>query len=141
MLLKLILTIFCWFSVLPIIYGLNFGPTYNLIIISVYVALLFVMFVLSRLSTKLMVCILFLGTYLILSKLPNQESLLKAGNFFIIFAAFLPSLWLLRSTAMTMPSVRKTQKLLSELISSKVLSGIQVNSHILGAIGAHGQVS
>ena len=134
MFLKLILTIFCWFSVLPIIYGLNFGPTYNLIIISVYVALLFVMFILSRLSTKLMVCILFLGTYLILSKLPNQESLLKAGKFFIIFAAFLPSLWLLRSTAMTMPSVKKTQKLLSDLISSKILSGIQVTSHILGGV-------
>ena len=118
MFLKLILTIFCWLAVLPIIYGFSFGPIYNFIIIGVYLSLLFVMFILSRLTTKLMVCVLFLGTYLILSELPNQESLLKAGNFFIIFAAFLPSLWLLRSTAMTMPSVKKTQKLLSDLVST-----------------------
>jgi hypothetical protein len=134
MFLKLILTIFCWLAVLPIIYGFSFGPIYNFIIIGVYLLLLFVMFILSRLTTKLMVCVLFLGTYLILSELPNQESLLKAGNFFIIFAAFLPSLWLLRSTAMTMPSVKKTQKLLSDLVSTKVLSGIQVTSHILGGV-------
>ena len=134
MFLKLILTIFCWLAVLPIIYGFSFEPIYNFIIIGVYLSLLFVMFILSRLTTKLMVCVLFLGTYLILSELPNQESLLKAGNFFIIFAAFLPSLWLLRSTAMTMPSVKKTQKLLSDLVSTKVLSGIQVTSHILGGV-------
>ena len=134
MIIKLILTIFCWLAVLPIIYGFNFGSIYDFIIIFVYAVLLLVMFLLSRLSTKLMVCLLFLGTYLILSEFPNSESLLKAGNFFIIFAAFLPSLWLLRSTAMTMPSVKKTQKLLSDLISSKVLSGIQVTSHILGGV-------
>ena len=134
MFLKLILTIFCWLAVLLIIYGFSFEPIYNFIIIGVYLSLLFVMFILSRLTTKLMVCVLFLGTYLILSELPNQESLLKAGNFFIIFAAFLPSLWLLRSTAMTMPSVKKTQKLLSDLVSTKVLSGIQVTSHILGGV-------
>ena len=87
MFLKLILTLFCWLAVLPIIYGFSFGPIYNFIIIGVYLSLLFVMFILSRLTTKLMVCVLFLGTYLILSELPNQ-SLLKAGNFFIIFAAF-----------------------------------------------------
>ena len=63
-----------------------------------------------------------------------MKSLLKAGNFFIIFSAFLPSLWLLRSTAITMPSVEKTQKLLSNLTSTKILSGLQVTSHILGGV-------
>ena len=97
MFLKLVLTIFCWLAVLPIIYGLSFGPIYNYVILCVYLSLLLIMFILSRLTTKLMICVLFFGTYLILSEIPNQESLLKAGNFFIIFAAFLPSLWLIRS--------------------------------------------
>ena len=66
--------------------------------------------------------LLFVVTYFILPNLPREEELARAGNFFIIFAAFLPSLWLLRATAITMPSVKKTQKLLSELISTKILS-------------------
>ncbi|MDA9649021.1 hypothetical protein N9T54_01245 [Alphaproteobacteria bacterium] len=78
--------------------------------------------------------LLFFVTYLILPNLPREEELARAGNFFIIFAAFLPSLWLLRATAITMPSVEKTQKLLSELISTKILSGLQVTSHILGGV-------
>jgi hypothetical protein len=92
------------------------------------------MLVLSRRVTKLVICLLLISTWLILPELPNEEALWKAGNFFIIFSAFLPSLWLLRSTAITMPSVAKTQKLLSELTSTKILSGLQVTSHILGGV-------
>ena len=131
MILKLILTMFCWVAVLPIVYGFNFGENYNLLIIYVYVTLLVLMFVLSRLGTKLVVSLLLISTWLILPQMPDNASLLKAGNFFIIFSAFLPSLWLLRSTATTMPSVEKTQKLLSNLTSTKILSGLQVTSHIL----------
>ena len=134
MILKLILTIFCWLAVLPIVYGLNFGTYYNILIISVYASLLFIMFVFSRLTTKFIICILFSATYLILKELPSKDNLWQAGNFFIIFSAFLPSLWLLRSTAITMPSVEKTQRLLSNLASSKILSGIQVTSHVLGGV-------
>ena len=134
MIFKLILTIFCWLSVLPIVYGFNFGIYYNYSIISVYVLLLFLMFIFSRHITKIIIMLLFVVTYLILPNLPREEELARAGNFFIIFAAFLPSLWLLRATAITMPSVEKTQKLLSELISTKILSGLQVTSHILGGV-------
>ena len=134
MVLKLILTLFCWLSVLPIVYGLKFGIYYNNLIVFVYVLLLLLMFALSRQSTKIVICLLFFVSYLILPNLPNEASLRRAGNFFIIFAAFLPSLWLLRSTAITMPSVEKTQKLLSDLISTKILSGLQVTSHILGGV-------
>ena len=134
MIFKLILTIFCWLSVLPIVYGFNFGIYYNYSIISVYVLLLFLMFIFSRHITKIIIILLFVVTYFILPNLPREEELARAGNFFIIFAAFLPSLWLLRATAVTMPSVKKTQKLLSELISTKILSGLQVTSHILGGV-------
>ncbi|MDC0543941.1 hypothetical protein OAO68_02460 [Alphaproteobacteria bacterium] len=92
------------------------------------------MFIFSRHITKIIIMLLFVVTYLILPNLPSEEELSRAGNFFIIFAAFLPSLWLLRATAITMPSVKKTQKLLSELISTKILSGLQVTSHILGGV-------
>ena len=134
MIFKLILTIFCWLYVLPIVYGFNFGIYYNYSIISVYVLLLFLMFIFSRHITKMIIILLFVVTYFILPNLPREEELARAGNFFIIFAAFLPSLWLLRATAITMPSVKKTQKLLSELISTKILSGLQVTSHILGGV-------
>ena len=125
---------FCWVAVLPIVYGFNFDQNYNLLIISVYVALLILMFVLSRFGTKVVISLLLISTWLILPEMPSDEALLKAGNFFIIFSAFLPSLWLLRSTAITMPSVEKTQKLLSNLTSTKILSGLQVTSHILGGV-------
>ncbi len=134
MIIKLILTIFCWLAVLPIIYGFNFGINYNFFIIVVYALLLLIMFIFSRFTTKIIICVLFSATYLILQDLPGEESFWKAGNFFIIFSAFLPSLWLLRSTAITMPSVAKTQNLLSNLVSTKILSGIQVTSHVLGGV-------
>ena len=53
MVFKLILTIFCWFSVLPIVYGFNFGIYYNYSIISVYVLLLFLMFIFSIKQNKI----------------------------------------------------------------------------------------
>ena len=134
MIIKLILTIFCWLAVLPIVYGFNFGINYNFFIIVIYALLLLIMFTFSRFTTKIIICILFSATYLILQDLPSEESFWKAGNFFIIFSAFLPSLWLLRSTAITMPSVAKTQNLLSNLVSTKILSGIQVTSHVLGGV-------
>ena len=134
MIIKLILTIFCWLAVLPIVYGFNFGINYNFFIIVVYALLLLIMFIFSRFTTKIIICVLFSATYLILQDLPSEESFWKAGNFFIIFSAFLPSLWLLRSTATTMPSVAKTQNLLSNLVSTKILSGIQVTSHVLGGV-------
>jgi hypothetical protein len=134
MLLKLILTTFCWFAVLPIVYGFHFGDYYNYFIIGCYIILLILMFTLSKHVTKLVTCLLLISTWLILPEFPNEQALWKAGNFFIIFSAFLPSLWLLRSTAITMPSVAKTQKLLSELTSTKIISGLQVTSHILGGV-------
>ena len=134
MILKLILTIFCWVAVLPIVYGFNFGNYYNYGIICIYVILLLLMFALSRSGTKLVVCLLLIATWLILPDLPDERTLWKAGNFFIIFSAFLPSLWLLRSTAITMPSVEATQKLLSNLSASKILAGLQVTSHVLGGV-------
>ncbi len=134
MIIKLILTIFCWLAVLPIVYGFNLGINYNFFIIVVYALLLLIMFIFSRFTTKIIICVLFSTTYLILQDLPSEESFWKAGNFFIIFSAFLPTLWLLRSTAITMPSVAKTQNLLSNLVSTKILSGIQVTSHVLGGV-------
>ena len=47
MIIKLILTIFCWLAVLPIIYGFSFGIHYNFFIILVYASLLFIMFIFS----------------------------------------------------------------------------------------------
>ena len=134
MIIKLILTSFCWLAVLPIVYGFNFGINYNFFIIVVYALLLLIMFTFSRFTTKIIICVLFSATYLILQDLPSEESFWRAGNFFVIFSAFLPSLWLLRSTAITMPSVAKTQNLLSNLVSTKILSGIQVTSHVLGGV-------
>ena len=134
MIFKLILTCFCWIAVLPIIYGLNLGEGYIFVIIFIYFLLLFWMFIFSKNTTKIIISLLFLFTFLILDNLPSKEIFLKAGNFFIIFSAFLPSLWLLRATAITMPSVQNTQLLLSRLNAQKILSGLQVTSHFLGSV-------
>ena len=91
------------------------------------------MFLLDSCS-KIIISLLFLFTFLILDNFPSKETFLKAGNFFIIFSAFLPSLWLLRATAITMPSVQSTQSLLSKLDPKKILSGIQFTSHFLGSV-------
>ena len=134
MILKLILTCFCWIAVLPLIYGLNFGEKYIFLIIFIYFSLLFWMFIFSKTTTKVIIFLLFLFTFLILDNFPSKEIFLKAGNFFIIFSAFLPSLWLLRATAITMPSVQSTQSHLSKLNAKKILSGLQFTSHFLGSV-------
>ena len=134
MILKLILTCFCWIAVLPIIYGINFGEKYIFLIIFIYFFLLFWMFIFSKTTTKIIISVLFFIIFLILDNYPSKETFLKAGNFFIIFSAFLPSLWLLRATAVTMPSVQNTQSLLSKLDQKKILSGFQFTSHFLGSV-------
>ena len=91
MIIKLILTIFCWLAVLPIVYGFNFGTDYNIFIILLYASLLFIMFMFSRFTTKFIICILFSATYLILKELPSEDNLWKAGNFFIIFSIMVDS--------------------------------------------------
>jgi hypothetical protein len=77
------------------------------------------MFIFSKNTTKIIISLSFLLTFFILDNFPSKEIIFKAGIFLIIFYAFLPSFWILRATAITMPSVQSTQSLLSKIATQK----------------------
>ena len=87
MIIKLILTCFCWIAVLPIIYGLNFGEKYIFLNIHIFL-LLFWMFIFSKTTTKIIISLLFLFTFLILDNFPSKEIILKAETFSLFFLLF-----------------------------------------------------
>ena len=77
---------------------------------------------------------LFCIGFLLLPNLPTLEELTDAGSFALIFACLMPTLALVRATAMTMPSVADTQSALAALPPEHSASGLQLASHTLGGV-------
>ena len=67
-------------------------------------------------------------------ELPKWQHFKDSSDFVLIFACLIPTLTLVRSSAMTMPSVIQTQKRLGALEPASSASGIQITSHALGGI-------
>ncbi|MBL55123.1 MAG: hypothetical protein CMN53_02770, partial [SAR116 cluster bacterium] len=69
---------------------------------------------LRRQSLLILLALMAIG-WLILPQLPSVGQLRQAGSFVLIFACLLPTLTLVRATALTMPSVLDTQTRLGQL--------------------------
>ena len=72
--------------------------------------------------------------FLLLPRMPSVEALLGAIEYVLIFAALLPTMALVKATAMTMPSVHQSQTNLASLPSAASASGIQITGHVFGGI-------
>lgn len=64
--------------------------------------------------------------------MPTWQHLKESSEFVLIFACLIPTLALVRATAMTMRSVIDTQKRIASLAPSSSSAGIQLTSHVLG---------
>ena len=97
-----------------------------------FASLLMVAMLGLRAQTLIVTIILFGLGFLLLPDIPSLGELREAGAFVLIFACLMPTLALVRATAMTMPSVWRTQKALGALSPEHSASGLQLASHMLG---------
>ena len=87
-----------------------------------------------RLQSVIILLALVLIGWFILPAWPSVDQLRNAGAFVLVFACLLPTLTLVRATALTMPSVMETQRQLGQLSAKTSASGLQLASHVLGGV-------
>lgn len=121
-----------------------FGPASSLWIdIGVIGYAGFVALTLSRLrpGTVLILLILLLVGWFFLDHRPTPDEWWAAGRYVLIFTALLPTMALVRATASTMPSVRRTQQSLAELPASASAGGFHLAANIFGSVINTGSVA
>ena len=96
----------------------------------------FVILTLPRLrrDTVLVLLLLIVVGWFLLDQRPNANEWWSAGRYVLIFAALLPTMALVRATASTMPSVRRTQQSLAQLPASASASGFHFAANIFGSV-------
>lgn len=102
----------------------------------VFAFALFVVLTVARLRWDSLVILVMLAvvTWLLLDDLPKAADFMAGGERVLIFAALLPTMALVRATAMTMPSVHATQDKLAALPVQSSAGGLQLAAHAFGGI-------
>jgi len=132
--LKVILALMCWALSLPLILSLtDIGAVADIALI-IFIGILLLSAMRLRLQSVIILLALLLIGWFILPALPSVDQLRNAGAFVLIFACLLPTLTLVRATALTMPSVMETQRQLGQLPAKTSASGLQLASHVLGGV-------
>ena len=96
----------------------------------------FVILTLPRLrrDTVLILLVLVVVGWFLLDHRPTADEWWAAGRYVLIFTALLPTMALVRATASTMPSVRRTQQSLAQLPASASASGFHLAANIFGSV-------
>ena len=132
--LKVTLALMCWALSLPLILSLtDIGGVADTALV-IFIGILLLSAMQLRLQSVIILLALVLIGWFILPALPSVEQLRDAGAFVLIFACLLPTLTLVRATALTMPSVMETQRQLGQLPAKTSASGLQLASHVLGGV-------
>ncbi len=87
-----------------------------------------------RWDSLLILAVLAAVSVMLLTHVPAPHEWIEGISHVLIFAALLPTMSMVRSTAMTMPSVHETQKRLTALPLHASASGLQVAGHVFGGI-------
>ncbi len=131
---RLILITIAWLTAL---FTVMFGSAVrSLTDVGVYCFMLFAICTLPRLRSDslIILAVLVVLTFMLLPIKPGFETLFGAVEHVLIFAALLPTMALVKATAMTMPSVQKSQANLGALPLEASASGFQVTGHFFGGI-------
>ena len=131
---KVILALMCWALSLPLILSFTDIEAVADTALITFVGILLLSAMRLRLQSVVILLVLLAIGWLVLPALPSVDQLRKAGAFVLIFACLLPTLTLVRATALTMPSVMETQYRLSQLPAKTSASGLQLASHVLGSV-------
>ena len=97
---------------------------------------LFILLTVARLRWDSLVILSVLAgaTWFLVGAVPGPEDILAGGERVLIFAALIPTMALVRATAMTMPSVHATQQRLARLPENAFAGGQQLAAHVFGGI-------
>jgi len=132
--LKVGLAMLCWALSLPLLLWGD-APGFLLEVgLVLFLSVLFLALFRLRLQSAVIISVLLVIGAAILPDWPDWEHIRHTGSFVLIFACLMPTLTLVRATAMTMPSVRQTQNRLEALSPEHSASGLQLASHVLGAV-------
>ena len=71
---------------------------------------------------------------LLLPSVPTGQELLNGGEYILVFAGLIPTMALVRATAVRMDAVKHSQALLFKLPNKLALSGFQVYAHFFGSV-------
>ena len=132
--LKVILAVICWALSLPLLLTDPAAPLFSDVVLFMFVMILVLSMVRLRRQSVVILCALATIGYLVLPQMPSASQLREAGAFVLIFACLLPTLTLVRATALTMPSVLETQTRLGQLSPQTSAAGLQLTSHVLGGV-------
>ena len=104
--------------------------------LGIYCFILFAICTLPRLRRDSLIILATLAvlTHILLPTTPELDVLLDAVEYVLIFAALLPTMALVKATAMTMPSVQKSQANLGDLPTEASAGAFQITGHFFGGI-------
>ncbi len=131
---RLGLIIIAWFAALvKVIFD---DSARNLTEVGVYCFMLFAICTLPRLrrDSLIILTVLALLTLILLPTAPDLDALIDSVEYVLIFAALLPTMALVKATAMTMPSVQTSQANLGVLPPEASAGGFQLTGHFFGGI-------
>ena len=136
---KLFFSVASWALALPVVLAADYLATPLLMFLKeaaliAFASLLVVAMLGLRAQTLIVTIILFGLGFLLLPDIPSLDELRQAGAFVLVFACLMPTLALVRATAMTMQSVWRTHKALGALSPEHSASGLQLASHMLGGV-------
>ena len=131
---KVMLAVICWMLSLPLLLTGTTAPLFSDVVLCLFVMIILLSVAGLRRQSVIILCALALIGYLVLPQMPSFAQLREAGAFMLIFACLLPTLTLVRATALTMPSVLETQTRLEQLPPKTSASGLQLASHVLGGV-------
>ena len=97
---------------------------------------IFILLTITRLRWDSLVILAVLAVvfWILVDSMPGPAALLAGGERMLIFAALLPTMALVRATAMTMPTVKETQQRLARLPDNAFSGGQQLAAHVFGGI-------
>ena len=132
--LKFISSIFCWLLSFLIVLNLTNNQIVFDLTITFFVLVIFFSILKMKPQSYLIFFIIILISFFLLNSFPSKMEIIKALQFTLIFACVFPTLIFLRSIAMEMPSVKKTQNRLKKLDPENSSLGLQITSHFLGGV-------
>ena len=123
-----------WFAALvTVLFG---ESARSLTEVGIYCFILFAICTLPRLrrDSLIILTVLAVLTLMLLPTTPDLDALMGAVEYVLIFAALLPTMALVKATAMTMPSVQTSQANLGALPPEASAGGFQLTGHFFGGI-------
>ena len=96
----------------------------------------FIILTLGRLrhDSIFILALLILVCWVLLDHLPDTSEWLEGGRYVLIFTALLPTMALVRATALLMPSVHRTQEALGQLPASAISGGFHLAANVFGGV-------